>query len=582
MNHLRTHLEQWIAGHSPLITSGAGGEGLILIMLAVLVLTGILFTRLARRIHLPAVTGQILGGIIIGHYILNIFPENAYESFAPVTKFVLGLIGLTIGSHIDFRKLHNAGRRIIWIALFDLVLTIPLVYLGLRYIAGMTFHVSLIAAVIAGATAPGSVIHVINEKRSKGIFTKTVLAVVALNNVIVILLFYTVYYILSEPVPRDVSLVQAILQPLIYLVESLVDGGAIGLALIWFTERKHRMRISFPAMVLLALVLTVGISESLHFSGLLSCMILGMIITNFSKYRDEFFSALSELEEVIYALFFVLAGTHFDFGAMRIAGFAGLVLILIRFAGKYGGPTLGALLARATRTVRQDIGIALFPLAGLAIGLVLFAENALSLREHSGEITAIVLSAVVVFELAGPIFTGLAIRRAGEEMKNRLRLLDFLQEEYIMIGQEPMDKWKTLEVLAEFLHRTHNMKEVSLKELKKTVLNREREISTGIGGNIAIPHAVVDGGPQIQGVIGVWKNGVDFDSFDGEPVHIIIMVATPRDHYELHLQVLATVAKIFGHHSHIKEMITAARTPEEVYEILQREEVDDLNPFFEK
>ncbi len=571
------HVLAWIQHDTSLIANANA-----LLVLSVLILTGIVVGNLAKKFRLPTVTGSIIGGVLLGPYVLNIFTESAYEAFSPITHFVLGLIGLTIGSHLDFRKLHNAGKRITWITFMDILVTAPLVYFGLHHFAGLPMEISLLLSAIACATAPGSVLHVVKEKKAKGMFTKTILAVVAFNNVVVILLFYTLYYyVVGRLKPGDVSLVQTLLRPFLYLSESFITGGTVGFALIFLTEKRKKVIFSFPAMVLFALVLSVGISQTLHFSGLLTSLILGMIITNYSRYRDDFFSAFHDLEGIIFATFFVLAGTHLDFHALKIAGFAGLILIVTRFIGKFIGPTMGSHFADSTITVRKWIGLSMFPLAGVAIGLMLIITDTPIFAPYASVFSAIVLSAVIFYEILGPILTGMTISKAGESQKNRLRLLDFLQEEYIRLDIDAKDKWEALDSMSEFMHKVHNIKEASLEELKKGVVARENEITTGIGGNIAIPHVIIDGGPAIRGVIGICKKGIDFHSLDDEPVHIIILIATPKDRYELHLQVLANVAKIFGHHSHIKELIIHARTPEEVYEILQREEVEKLNPYFE-
>ncbi len=572
-----SHLLSWIQHESSLIINANA-----LLVLSILILTGIVIGNLAKKFKLPSVTGCIIGGVLLGPYVFNIFTESSYEAFSPITHFVLGLIGLTIGSHLDFRKLHNAGKRITWITFMDVLITAPIVFFALYQFAGLAIEECLLLSAIACATAPGSMLHVVKERKAKGMFTKTILAVVAFNNVVVILLFYTLYYYaVGRLKPGDVSLVQTMLRPFLYLSESFITGGTVGFALIYLTEKRKKILFSFPAMVLFALVLSVGISQTLHFSGLLTSLILGMIITNYSRFRDDFFSAFHDLEEIIFATFFVLAGTHLDFHALKVAGIAGLVLIVARFVGKFIGPTLGSHFADSTITVRKWIGLALYPLAGVAIGLMLIITDTPIFQPHASTLAAIVLSAVIFFEVIGPILTGMTISKSGESQKNRLRLLDFLQEEYIRLNISAKDKWEALESMSEFMYKVHNIKEISLDELKKGVIAREKEITTGIGNNIAIPHVIVEGGPAIRGVIGICKDGIEFNSMDDQPVKIIILIATPKDRYELHLQVLANVAKIFSHHSHIKELIIHARTPEEVYEILQREEVDKLNPFFE-
>ncbi len=513
---------------------------------------------------------------------MNLFPNEAYESFVPISNFALGFFGLLIGSHLDFRKLHNAGKRIFLITIIDAVLTPAIVFFALYLVAGVGIIPSFLISAISITTAPSTTLHIIREKRAKGMFTKTILAVVALNNVMTILTFYAFYYYLFyNGATFHIDILNTIAKPLLLLLEAILIGGIVGFVLIYITE-KRKMKISFLILIILAVVFVSGFSETFHLSGILSCLILGMIITNFSKHRQMLFGAFKDIEVEIFVIFFVLAGTHLDFRMIIIAKTAGITLILTRLFGKTLMPTIGAYLAGATKTIKKWIGISLYPFAGVAIGLILIIENNNYFSEYSAQITAVVLTAVIINELIGPIFTGFALKKSGEVHKDRVRLMDFLQEEFIKVNCEARDKWDALNILATFLHRTHKIHEISLSKLKKSILDREKEISTGIGDNLAIPHAIIEGGPKIQGVIGVSRKGIDFDSLDGKPVHIIILIATPKKNYDLHLQVLANIAKIFGHHPHIKDQIVKSKTPAEVFEILQTEEVENLNPFFEE
>ncbi len=576
MQNFIDHLGNWLQHDTALINSPNP-----LLVLAVILIVGFVFSRLARKLKIPTVTMQILGGFILGHYVLNLFRDEAYVSFEPITNFALGFIGLTIGSHLNFRKLHNAGKRIILITLTDVILTPVIVFSALYWLAGLQFEISLLIAVIAITTAPGSTLHIVKEKRAKGIFTKTILAVVAFNNVLTILIFYIAYYFLYyRSAAHEFSLLGTIGNPLLLLMEALLVGGSVGYTVIYFTE-KRKTTISFLTMVILAVIVTVGTSQLLHLSGILSSLILGMVITNFSKYKSVLFGAFKDIEIEVFTLFFVLAGTHLDIKVMAAAGFAGLILIISRLIGKTLGPFLGAHLANSIPIIKKNIGIALYPIAGVAIGLILLLENDPIFQVYSSEITAIVLTAVIVNELLGPVFTGKAIKNAGEEHKNRVRLMDFLQEEFIKIDITSHSKWEALDEMAEFMYKTHKVREISLQELKLGIIEREKEISTGIGDGLAIPHAIIDGGPKIRGVIGVSKDGIEFDSIDGKPVKLLFLIATPRKNYELHLHMLANIAKIFGHHPHITDQIIKARSSEEVFEILQAEEIEALNPFFE-
>lgn len=571
------HFQNWLGGRTPLFPDPS-----VLLELAVLLITGFAFARLARRFRLPVVTGQILGGIVLGHYVLRVFPDSGYAAFAPITDFALGLIGFSIGSHLDFRRLHNAGRRIFWIALTDMVVTPVLVYAGLRYLAGVSLEVSLVCAAIAIATSPGSTLHVVREKRARGPLTQTLLGVVALNNVLAIFAFYLVYcFILYPGGAGAFGSMQTMGRGLLLFAASLGIGSLIAAGVIFFTERRQTS-ISFLSVVFLSVVLSVGMSEALHLSGVLSSLVLGMLLANASRNREQLFSAFGALEDEIFGLFFILAGTHVNFHAIQTASLAGLLYIGIRFLGKFGAPFLGAVLGGAPKKLARQMAWVLHPTGGVAIGLVLLCERTKNLDEVAGTITAIVLSAVVVNEIFGPILTGLTIRRAGEQDQNRLRLMEFIQEEYILTNLHAADKWEALDQLATFLYQSHDCRNMPLAELKRSVMEREREISTGIGDGLAIPHAIIEQGPRIQGVIGVAPDGIDFEALDDEPVYIFFLVATPADNYQLHLHVLANIAKIFGHHPHIRDQIVKAKSAAEVFAILQAEEIQELNPFFDE
>ncbi|MDP8231882.1 MAG: PTS sugar transporter subunit IIA, partial [Candidatus Zophobacter franzmannii] len=249
---------------------------------------------------------------------------------------------------------------------------------------------------------------------------------------------------------------------------------------------------------------------------------------------------------------------------------------------KYVGARLGAQLAGAPQTVKKHIGFALYPMAALSLGLVTLTKNDSSFSQYASLINSIILTAIIFFDFLGPICTTWVLKKAGEINKDRLRLLDFLQEEFIIVNMKSKDKWESLDELTEFLYKTHRCRSISLKKLKEVVRAREKDMSTGIGNNIAIPHAIIEGGPRIQGVIGVSKEGIEFESLDGKPVNIIILIATPKEHYKYHLKALATISRIFGHNQQIKNQIIEANSAEEIFEIFQKEEVDQMNPFFEE
>ncbi len=127
------------------------------------------------------------------------------------------------------------------------------------------------------------------------------------------------------------------------------------------------------------------------------------------------------------------------------------------------------------------------------------------------------------------------------------------------------------------MHRVHGIREIGSEELVKSVIEREKVMSTGIGEGLAVPHAIIEGGPMIRGVIGVSHRGIDFNAIDGKPVQLIVLIATPEGHYDQHLPALAAIVKIFGQDPEIKNRIVKAKTAAQVHDILQTSHADTVN-----
>ena len=150
------------------------------------------------------------------------------------------------------------------------------------------------------------------------------------------------------------------------------------------------------------------------FSPLLVCMMLGTVFCNFSEYSVDIMNRSSKWTAPLYALFFVLSGAELDLGVFRYPAIIliGVVYILTRCVGKYTGALLGSSLMHCSETVRRYLGITLFPQAGVALGMVVTAQ-ALG-TQMGGLVRNIVLFSVLVYELAGPQMTRMALTSAGE------------------------------------------------------------------------------------------------------------------------------------------------------------------------
>jgi PTS system fructose-specific IIC component len=560
-------------------TSGAIGPFLLLgIILAV----GTVGGWLARRIRLPAVTGYILSGVLIGPSCLGLvqrFGEG--YSLELLSTFAMGLITINIGGHLSYRHIHNALGRIAVISLLEVAAAVSLVVVVARLL-GADWPLALLLGAVSAATAPGTTIALIRDSRAKGSFVKTLLSVVAADNILCILLFAVTrrvvadYYSLGGVLP---PLENALYQSAWQLLGSIAVGVAVGRVAeaVACSPRGHGFSTIF-----VAILFSTGLAMYLGLSPLMTSLFFGVYLGNRSPSVAEQLNALEPFEPVVYVGFFTLAGASLHLTALLHAGLLCGGYLLARFIGKGVGAGLGGVLARSSRRIWSNMPLALVPQAGVAIGMVvLIGEEAAIPAFVRQALAAVVLAAVTINEIVGPFLTQAALRRSKEVNKDRPRLIEFLQEEYILAGLTAHDKWDAIRQMASFLIRTHRTEHTTLEQLYTTIEEREQSMSTALGEGVAIPHGRLDSGPEIQGVLGICRHGVDWDARDGKPVQLIVLIVTPKNHEEKHLQVLASLAAMVSDEA-IRSRLIAAVNANDAWEIIEAEENRNYNYFIEE
>jgi mannitol/fructose-specific phosphotransferase system IIA component (Ntr-type) len=198
----------------------------------------------------------------------------------------------------------------------------------------------------------------------------------------------------------------------------------------------------------------------------------------------------------------------------------------------------------------------------------------------AGFFSAVVLTVVTVNEIVGPILARLALERAGEVGRDRLRLIDFLQEEHIVTNFRANSMEDAIERLTDLLLRTHETP-ATREQLLASVLEREAEQSTCLGGGLAVPHGILPEGGAMAGVMAISREGLPFATPDGRPVHCMVLLATANEERQRHLQVLATLARTVGVDRAFQAQLFDARHAAHAYELLHGEESEDFNYFLE-
>ena len=553
-----------------------------LLILAIVILVGVAFGELARLIRLPSITGQILAGVLIGKGGFDLFSHESLQGLAPLTHFALGLIAVTVGAHLNFSRLRNAGRRLLVLLIAEITITPALVFFALWGLAGATPSQAVLLAAVSIATAPATVIMLVKETRSKGVFVKTLIGAVALNNMACIFLFEVARSVVGHWQRGNEGFRLDLQEPLFELLVAFAIGGSVAIAMNFLGRLALRPeRLATGAVA--ALVLTVGLSMSFDVSPLLACLFLGIIQTNITTTRSHLVDSIfADFEPAILTVFFTLAGIHISFEHAASAGWAAVLLFAARFLGKLVSGDVAMRLAHATDKVRANLGMALIPQAGVAVGLVLVLQEDPAFSALADLFAAIVLTVVTANEIVGPICTRLALQRAGEIDRDRLRLIDFLQEEHLVTNFRAKNKEFAITKLVDLALTSHELPGIDRKAFLASVLEREAEASTCLGGGLAVPHGILPGSLPMMGVMAISREGLDFDTPDGHPVHCMVLLGTSVDERDRHLQVLASLARTVGTDAGFQDLLFNARTAAHAYEILHGEESEDFNYFLEE
>ncbi|MBW2292872.1 MAG: cation:proton antiporter [Deltaproteobacteria bacterium] len=552
-----------------------------LLTLAVIILFGVAFGEFARILRFPSITGQIIAGLMLGKSGFDLFAEESLAGLQPLTNFALGLIAVTVGAHLNIKRLRNAGRRLLFLLLTESTITPTLVFFALWLIAGASVSESLLFATVAIATAPATTVALVKETRSKGVFVKTLIAAVALNNLVCLVLFEVARSVTTEwQLGNPASAIDWEV-PAGQLIIAAAIGGTAAIAM----DLINRVVVGKQRLATLAvatLVLTSGLATTFNVSPLLACLFLGAIQTNITPSRSQLVdSTFADFEPAILTVFFTLAGMHMSIDHAATAGVVAGLLFGSRLVGKLVAANLAMRLANATEKVRDNLGLALIPQAGVAVGLVVVLQGDPAFAGLAEQFTAVVLTVVTVNEIFGPFLTRYALGRAGEIDRDRLRLIDFLQEEHIVVDFRAETKTESIEKLVDLLIDTHELPGVDRDVLLRTVLDREAEASTCLGGGLSVPHGILPGSLPMVGVMATSRSGLHFDTPDGRPIHCMVLLATSSEERERHLQVLATLARNVGTDLAFQEQLFNATSPAHAYEILHGEESEDFNYFLE-
>jgi Kef-type K+ transport system membrane component KefB len=381
--------------------------------LGLLMTTGLLFSLIAAHFKLPRIALYALAGLIwspdlLGG-VLGLQPGLWSES---VTACALALVAYLIGGSVTAKQLKKLGKTILFCTFGEVVGAAVFVFVVVAFFLSGQPDALLLAsalAVLAASTAPAATVAVIHEYRSHGPLTTTLLGVVAMDDVVGIVLF-SLFLVWST----GIAMTQVFTSAALEIGGALLLGAVMGWCLAFLGHRVRNPHFFLP-MVLSAILLSQGLAEIGHCSPLLTAMALGFFArATFKSGGERLLAPVEYLEELVFLVFFTLAGAHFDLGVLE-AGFELVVIYVIaRVMGKMLGSNLAARFISAPSTVRSYLGFGVIPQAGIAIGLALSLLSHPVFADSGLLIVNVILASTLILELIGPFATRFALQRAGE------------------------------------------------------------------------------------------------------------------------------------------------------------------------
>ena len=388
----------------------------IIISVALMLIAGFLLTRVTKLLRLPNVTAYIVAGILIGPYCLNLVPQRFIDGTSFLSDIALAFIAFSTGEFFKLDVLKKNGMKVVWITVFESVLASLLVFVLTFFILHMDLAFSIVLSALASATAPASTMMTIRQTGAKGDFVDTLLQVVALDDVVGLVLYSVAISIALASLSGSQGFsFQTIGKPILLNMLTLFIGACFGLAMKLFMPQSRSTDNKLIISVAL-LFAFCGVCVLLDVSPLLGCMVMGTVYTNIAE-NDKLFKQLGYFSPPILLLFFVRSGMNFKLDALFNASgdldgvpliVVGVSYFLVRIVGKYVGAWFGCFVVKKDKLVRNYLGLALIPQAGVAIGLAALGARTLG-GTIGSDLETIILASSVLYELLGPGCAKLAL-----------------------------------------------------------------------------------------------------------------------------------------------------------------------------
>ena len=397
-------------------------QGISTLIVGIMLLTSFLLADFIKKFYLPRLTGYMIMGIILGVSGVGILTETRIDNLHFLENLALAFIALAAGGELKFRELKKNIKSVSSILFGQMIIIFSgvavLFVLASGYfpiLAGFPPNViiafGLLFAGTALSTSPATTIGIITETNAQGRITNLVLFITVLK-AIVLIIFFPLIITITTGLTAGAGTTETDLIPkfMLQFVKSIFTGAIFGALIIWYLK-KVQVEIS-----IFLFAITLAISELgllFEFDVLLTAMICGIIVQNFSSRGDDLIKGIEIFSLPVYVIFFCFAGASLHLELLGKALYLTFFLVIVRLVLNFLGNYIGAVIAGESSEVKKYSWMGYIGQAGIALGLGIIIEKSLP-AQYGNFFLTILISTVVINEIIGPILLKLTFEKAKE------------------------------------------------------------------------------------------------------------------------------------------------------------------------
>ncbi len=393
-----------------------------LFFVGLIMVLGSFMKAFSQKVKILNVVGYLILGIIIGPEVLNIIPQHFIDDSHVITDLSLSLISVLVGANLKYNVIKSVWKQIAIISIFEAIFTFIFISISFYLLFDLLdfrlkneyrLIIAILFGGLASATAPATILAIIHELKIKNRFSSFLLGVVAMDNALSLIQFSFIIIVAGAIINSGSCSYVTFLMiiPTVLLTILVGVGGAIISEII---DRIFKDNSSIKTTSTLGMIFLVfTLSKHWGLEPLLSSLIMGIVMSNLS---NEFYLVKKEfdyhLKDIIFLLFFTISAMHLNIYFLITMPIVIILYIIFRILGKIIGVWVGAKVSGANGIIKRYLGIALFPQAGIAIGLALSLQNEAGFEMIAPIILNVIIATTMVHEFIGPLFTKFVLKKS--------------------------------------------------------------------------------------------------------------------------------------------------------------------------